>query len=115
MYVTDATFAVAKRKHKNKIQAYKGLIEQPAQLVRVLHWYCRGPGFESRTGLNFFEICRLLTLDEHLVNPTVISLNLYRFCEFQKLSGYYLPCTYDLKFYPSKFGKVRRDVGCEYP
>ena len=26
-----------------------------AQLVRALHWYRRGQGFESRTSLNFFQ------------------------------------------------------------
>ena len=35
MYVTDATFAVAKRKRENKIQAYKELIEQPAPIWLV--------------------------------------------------------------------------------
>ena len=61
MCIIDETFAVAKRKCKKKIQAYKELIQLPApswlllaQLVRVLHWYRRGQGFESCTRLNFF-------------------------------------------------------------
>ena len=28
-----------------------------AQLVRVLHWYRRGHGFDSRSSLNFFQAC----------------------------------------------------------
>ena len=51
-------------------------------------------------------------MDEQLENPTTI--NLSKFGEFQKQSGYYLPCAYDLQFYPRKFGKVRQDVGREY-
>ena len=51
-------------------------------------------------------------MDEHLENPTTI--NLSRFGEFQKQSGWYLPCAYDLQFHPRKFGKVSRDVGREY-
>ena len=28
-----------------------------AQLVRALHWYRRGHGFDSRSSLNFFQAC----------------------------------------------------------